>query len=152
LPTCSSASRFSRGFGLLVDAVTVDVSHTVSVSFVSGIQRVVRETARRWQAAAEDAGEQMIPVGWTPQWRAMRSLTTAERQALLGDGAQPVPADERGRGEVIVPWRGVHVVAELTAEPQRTERMQAMGASATELAFIGYDCIPITSGETVTPG
>ncbi len=127
---------------VLRDHVLVDVHNTASTDFISGIQRVVRETTRRWAAAHAPT-----LVAWTPGFGAPRHLDVSEATRLLGAGASSPRQPERP--EVLVPWGGTYVVPELAAEPERSGRLGALARfSPTELCLIGYDCIPVTSGET----
>ena len=131
---------------VLADAVTVDVSHTASVNFLSGIQRVVRETARRW---ADEHNATL--VGWADEYVAFRALTGDEYRRVRG-----TPPDARSMvrsREVLIPWRGVHVLPELAVERERTRHLAGLTRFAnTRVTAIGHDCIPVTSGPTVTPG
>jgi len=140
---------------VLPGAVTVDVQHTASVSFLSGIQRVVRETVVRWNAAHD-----LRFVGWTPGFRAFRLMPKDESDRLLirGDSdaaSSPVPPGppDGEEPEIVVPWQGVHLIPELTAEPERAARVHAMARfGSCQIGIIGYDCIPVTSADTVATG
>ena len=91
---------------VLSEAVTVDVSHTANVDFVSGIQRVVGETVRRWVAEHDTT-----LVGWADEYVAFRALTGDEYRRVLGTA--PDPRSMVRSCEVLIPWRGVHVLPEL---------------------------------------
>lgn len=128
--------------------VTLDVAHTASTTLMTGIQRVVRETARRW-LATHDA----VATSWTEELDAMRFLTPVEHDRLLKAAA----ADEDGRAprnpSVIIPWRTTIVVPELATNFERTGRLQALAQySQCTMSSVAYDLIPITSGETTSPG
>jgi glycosyltransferase involved in cell wall biosynthesis len=57
------------------------------------------------------------------------------------------------RMPVVVPWRGHFVLPELAAEPWRTERIGAIAQfSGARSGVIGFDCVPLTSVETVADG
>jgi glycosyltransferase involved in cell wall biosynthesis len=88
-------------------------------------------------------------VGWTPDLDAVRALSAAEVNRLVGgdDEAPLVEIDDQE--VVIVPWRCLYVVPELATEPMRTERMSCLAAcSANPFSMIGYDLIPVTTAET----
>ncbi len=125
--------------------VTVDVQHTAHTDLATGIQRVVRETVRRW-ADVHD----IRLVGWSQGFRAIRQLTGGEQAtALFGAPSTPEPR----RYVVVVPWQGVHLVPELAAQYHRSQRILAMARySGCRVAAIGYDCVPLTTGETVVEG
>lgn len=127
--------------------VLVDVSHTVSNDYVTGIQRVVRETVRRWLKTHDD----VIPVAWTPGFTAMRRLTTDEAARLgVADDSLSENVDD---AEVVVPWRTPIVAAELAAEAIRAMRMRAVGRfSGNPVGTIVYDLVPIVASETTVPG
>jgi glycosyltransferase involved in cell wall biosynthesis len=141
-------SLFGRGPATTVEVVTgavlVDVHHTAQTSLATGIQRVARESTRRWNAEHE-----LILTGWTKRFDAMRRLDAAEANTAL-TGAEPrLP---RGDG-VLVPWRCVYVLPELMTERQRALRVQALADfSCASSAAIGFDCVPLTSAETTGAG
>lgn len=73
----------------------VEVTNTLRVPYVTGIQRTVRQVIRHWP---EDATVSLLPVVHTG--RAFRRLTDAERASLFAEPGGP--ADD----EVVVPaWR-----------------------------------------------
>lgn len=128
----------------------VDVAHTVSTPLMTGIQRVARETARRWLAAGG-----VTPVSWTPGFGAVRELTTPEHELLVSgraaaDELAPGPDD---RLSVVVPWGTRYLVPELGAEPGRTARLLALARfSRNRTGCIGFDLVPITTAETTQLG
>lgn len=126
-------------------AVLVDVAHTARTGLATGIQRVTRETVRRW-----DAGHAVELVGWADGMHALRRLDAAEqRQALTGTGGSLLPGEEPTGGTVVVPWRGTYLLPELAPERERTLRLAALARYARcRTATIGYDCVPISSAET----
>lgn len=132
------------------DEVLVDLAHTVSTPLMTGIQRVARETARRWYAAGG-----ITPVSWTPGFGALRELTPAEHDLIVtgrasADELAPDPAD---RMSVVVPWRTRYLVPELGAEPGRTSRLLALARfSGNRTGCIGFDLVPITTAETTQLG
>ena len=73
----------------------------------------------------------------------------------LGAGEKVVVREPvAGVDEVLVPWRAVVVLPELVVEPIRTDGYRALvkAGVAAQLSMIGYDLIPVTISETVTPG
>jgi glycosyltransferase involved in cell wall biosynthesis len=141
----------ARPVQVVTGEVTVDVHHTASIDFVSGIQRVVRATVRRWVAASRP----LRLVQWTQELDGLQGLDSIALTRLLGPGhVQRLPALVADvANPVLVPWQGVHVSPELTGEPPRSTRLRCMAeVGAAELSFVGYDCIPVTNGETVSDG
>jgi glycosyltransferase involved in cell wall biosynthesis len=132
---------------VVTDAVVVDLHHTARALFATGIQRVARESARRWQRDHD-----VILLGWTPGYTALRRLSLSDiGRALYG-------ADKEGGaisdgGDIVVPWRSSYVAPELPAEPVRVERFHALVRySGNQSAVIGFDCVPMTTAETVADG
>ncbi|MHA3700956.1 glycosyltransferase [Jatrophihabitans sp. YIM 134969] len=125
--------------------VLVDVFHTADTDLATGIQRVTRESVRRW---ARD--HDVTLVSWTSTFTGLKPLTGAARErALTGTPAQ----SQDGRPTVTIPWRCSYVLPELAAEPDRTTAIEAMVEySCVRSAMIGFDCVPVTSAETVGEG
>lgn len=125
--------------------VVVDVAHTARTELATGIQRVTRETVRRWGATHD-----LVLAGWAGDLRALRPLGPAEcRQALTGTGGTPLPGEPATDDVVLVPWRGTYLLPELAPERERTLRMMALARFARcRTGTIGYDCVPISSSET----
>ena len=134
------------GVEIVTDQVLVDLHHTSQVSFATGIQRVARQTARRW-----DDAHHPVLVGWTKGFRNLRRLTAAEaRRALFGPGDQdrPVPVQS-----ILVPWRCSFVIPEPATDPPRARALGALAEySRSATATIGYDCVPVTLAETTDSG
>lgn len=150
------------------DRVVVDVSHTASDVVATGIQRVAREVARRW-----DRDHDIITIGWTRGYDALRRLDEGERLTALEGRAQAGGSDRRGellpsgrrrpRPEggpdqedptpPLVPWRCTHLVPELAAEIPRAHRYRALVEySRCRTGVLGYDCVPLTAAETIDKG
>ncbi|WP_149205408.1 glycosyltransferase family 4 protein [Actinotalea subterranea] len=139
-----------RTVEVLTGAVLVDIEHLARTSLGTGIQRVTRETLRRWSDAHE-----LVAVGWHRELTALRPLTPEELEEALGrapgtsttspDGA----GDARGEERVVVPWRSTYVLPEVVLELERTQRMESMFRFArSRTAAIGFDTVPLTSAET----
>jgi glycosyltransferase involved in cell wall biosynthesis len=129
------------------DVIIVDLFHTSQTELATGIQRVARETARRWAET-----KNVTLATWTTDGTALRELTPSER--LIG----LYGISERGKLEPIpkhriVPLGGHYIVPELAGEPWRTDRLRAMGRYAdVKTNVIGFDTVPLTSVETVGEG
>lgn len=127
-------------------AVVVDVHHTARTRLATGIQRVVRETIRRWAETRE-----VTLVGWTNQGDALRLLPPGEAENAKY-GTQPHAAKPRRRS-VVVPWESTYLLAELATDDRRTLRISALAEfSGNTTGTIGYDCVPLTSGDTIGAG
>jgi hypothetical protein len=138
----------SRTVELARDAVIVDVRHTSETDLATGIQRVARETVKRWERSHD-----VLLVTWTGDGRAMRRLMPDEHATAI-DAAPPVHGSTRiADRRVIVPVGGTYILPELAAEVWRTERVAAMGQFAgLTMGVIGFDCVPLTTAETVGDG
>jgi glycosyltransferase involved in cell wall biosynthesis len=131
---------------ILRDSVLVDVDHTSTVAFATGIQRVVRETVKRWVRDHD-----LVLVGWNEERSALRILSAAEsHKALTGES---IVSEATPRGtvpDVVVPLGGAYVLPELTLDRRVAFRIAAMSeASSTSAAVIGFDAVPLSSSETV---
>jgi hypothetical protein len=71
---------------VLTGAVAVDVHHTSETDLATGIQRVARETARRWRRDHE-----VVLVGWTDDYTALRRLTPTEAALAAGEPPPVAP-------------------------------------------------------------
>ena len=133
---------------VLVNGVIVDVEHTAQYPFATGIQRVARETLRRWVKDHDD----LVIAGWTTDHAALRPLGPDEQlRALTGamDGESKTPSP----GRVLVPWRSTYLLPELATEPGRTRRLLALAQYAQcTTGVIGFDCVPLTTAETTADG
>lgn len=130
---------------IVVGAVLVDAHHTARTDLATGIQRVARETVRRW-----DRDQDVVVVGWTSSSVDLRRLAPTERRRALfgGPAASPPP-----REVAIVPWRCTYLLPELVTEAERTSRLAALARwSGNRTGVIGFDCVPISSAETVALG
>ncbi|MCU1431584.1 MAG: glycosyltransferase family 1 protein [Actinotalea sp.] len=129
------------------DEVLVDVAHTVSTVLTTGIQRVARETVRRW---LRDHG--CTPLSWTSGFQAMRELSEVEAERIRASAAEEDVA-ARPEATVVVPWHATYLLPELAAEPERSSRLLALSEfSPNRTGVVGFDCVPITSAETTQTG
>ncbi len=142
--------------------VVVDLHHTSRTEVTTGIQRVVRETVRRW-----DRDHDLLLVGWTRHYRSLRRLDADEVHWAL-KGPRPLTAAEKrakatlarrqGRSkpvveDIVIPWHCTVLVPELPADPPQARRYQALAAhSGSATGVIGYDCVPLTCSETSADG
>jgi glycosyltransferase involved in cell wall biosynthesis len=129
------------------DEVLVDVAHTASTVLTTGIQRVARETTRRWLRDRD-----CTPVSWSRDFQSLRELTAPERQRVMENTAKE-DVGARPEATVVIPWHGTYLLPELAAEPARSRRLLALAEfSPNRTGVIGFDCVPITSSETTQFG
>lgn len=144
------------GLDPVVDGVVTDVTHTAQHDLQTGIQRVVRETCSRWLV-----DDRMVPVWWDYGSNVLRRLPPHEVERLRNwrdhlpssHGTElEVRSFADGPADIVVPWRSLLLLPELTAEPARTEAYRALacGDLLRGVSMIGYDIIPVTAAETVT--
>lgn len=130
------------------DAVIVDVHHTARTGLATGIQRVVRMTLPHWTAQHD-----VVLTGWTSGLDALRPLTERERNNAVHGTDKGAAAAARTAHEVLVPWRSTYLLPELAIEEERTSRLLSFAEfSRNATAVIGFDCVPLTSAETVGIG
>lgn len=74
--------------------VFFEVTNTLTVPYVTGLQRLTREVARHLPRAQDaDAPLRMVPIVWCPRLRDYRRLTAAEHVRLTsGPGSTPSTA------------------------------------------------------------
>lgn len=138
MPTERLAARVEVASG----EVLVDVNHLAGTTLLTGIQRVTYETVRRWHRDHD-----VTFVRWTEDFTALTRLSDEATRGLLtrnGSGAKP-----RSGETLIVPWRGTYLLPEVALETARTARLQGIARwSQSTTAAIGFDTVPLTSGET----
>ncbi|MEJ3403527.1 glycosyltransferase [Rathayibacter sp. YIM 133350] len=131
---------------VIEEGVIVDVEHTARTKLATGIQRVVRMSLRHW-AQRHD----IELAGWTKRLDALRTLGEAERINAVAGGRSPEA--EYRHATILVPWRSVYLLPELAIESERTARLLAMAEhSGNRTVAIGFDCVPLTTAETVGLG
>jgi glycosyltransferase involved in cell wall biosynthesis len=135
-----------RPVRVVTGAVIVDVHHTARTGLATGIQRVVRKTIELW-----DAEHPIVLVGWGSTYGGMRVLSEPERENAL-HGTRPHATKPR-TGEVTIPWNSTYILPELAIERRRTARIAALAEfSANRTCVIGFDCVPLTSADTIASG
>jgi len=132
---------------IVTNQVVVDLHHTSGAKFNTGIQRVAREVVRRW-AETHD----IVLVGWKSGYTALYRLPESIAWETKGD----VGLDDESvapEGSIIVPWRSTYVLPELLGEAGRVDRFQCLAHfSGNRSSVIGFDCVPMTTGETAIVG
>jgi glycosyltransferase involved in cell wall biosynthesis len=129
-------------------AVLVDLQHTSATLLATGIQRVARQVAARW-----DCDHEIVLVGWSGDDTALCRLDDATRRRSLGEHLpDQAPKEYHRRHQattVVVPWECTYILPELATEEARTARMLAMARrSGNRTCTVGFDCVPLTTAET----
>ena len=132
---------------VVTDSIFVDVHHTSRTLLATGIQKVVRETVQAWVAT----GRQVVLATWIKSNESYQSLNQA---GAINMGVPSSSTSGLVKEEVLlVPWRSKVVLPELGIEPERTSRLLALAQfSGNSFYGLGFDCIPVTTAETVAPG
>jgi glycosyltransferase involved in cell wall biosynthesis len=134
---------------VLRGAIVVDLHHTSRTYLATGIQRVARQVATRW-----DRDHEVVLVGWSGDDTALRRLDPSARRRALGhdlDDRSPDAGAPSGDDAttVVVPWECTYVLPELAPEEARTARLLALARrSGNRTCAIGFDCVPLTTAET----
>jgi glycosyltransferase involved in cell wall biosynthesis len=145
IAAASTDEGLRRPVQIVTDSVIVDVHNTAHTSLATGIQRVARESARRWSQT-----HACTLVAWIDDFDAMRTLDPVEQARITGVSA-PVP--DESTAPIVVPWRCTYVLPELVADRRRNARLLALARhTSNRTSVIGFDCIPITSGDTSDEG
>ena len=155
LRTAQSAAKKSGStrsdIAIVTDRVLVDVNLSAKWSYTTGMQRVVRETARLWK---QDHGVEL--VAWNRVSGAYRHLTPKELARFAEPDGSQQDAGHLSSGReleptVIVPWGAPLILLEVPNRAQ-SERLAALGEySPSPIRLVGYDCIPVASADLV-PG
>lgn len=137
-----------REVHVVTDEVLVDLHHTAETALATGIQRVARQTVARWH---RDHRPRL--VHWDPRLHGLCDLTEAQAQRALTGGTDADVPPTAEDAPLVVPWKATYLLPELLVEPPRAQRLKAMLTwSGSRSAMIGFDCVPISSAETVRAG
>jgi glycosyltransferase involved in cell wall biosynthesis len=128
---------------VVTDQVVVDVDHSARHDLHTGIQQVVRRTLPIWER-----DHPILPVAWTNDRAAWRTLTIPERQRVLRRGLKSYAGPARPL-VLVVPWRTVVVLPETPPE-EACGRLAALAQySGNKIVAVGHDCIPVVSADLV---
>lgn len=121
--------------------LVVDITDTASSRFTTGIQRVARETLRRWTATSA-----LEPVVWDRTAR--RFVAPGSEQLRRAEVRTP-----DAEGTTVIPFRGRLFLPEIAVDLHRADALRVIADHAGVRAVaVGFDCIPITTAETAGPG
>ncbi len=138
-----------RRVEVLTGRVVVDLHHTSGANFTTGIQRVA-------QVAAVGNHARPRVGGLDEGLHGLHRLSPAAAGANQGDnGTRPsaISSVDSDRTSIVVPWRCTYVLPELLGEAGRVDQFQCLAHySGNHSAVIGFDCVPMTTGETSIEG
>lgn len=155
----SQSQQSARGRGspladleIVTDRVLVDVNVSAKWPHLTGVQRVVRETARLWQG--RDRAELTV---WNDRDGAYRRLNDQERQRIhdrsedeSSEDFERVEPDAQEHDTILVPWGAPLVLLEVPF-PEHAGMLAALAEFApSPVRVVGYDCIPASSAD-LTP-
>ena len=123
--------------------------HVATSTLATGIQRVVREVAKRWTAI-----ETVRFTGWTTDWQSLRDLEPSELARVERGSARTEDEGdeiaERRRRSLAHDLHSSRGVGRARRAPNGFARWRASAGRRT--AALCYDLIPVTSSETSSPG
>lgn len=133
----------------LVRHPIIDVSHTASYDIHTGIQRVVRETVRRW--AQRHQLSLIVLDRKAPVWRGLSEL---EESRVLRWGFDPnVEQSKDFPYEILVPWETTVLLLELAGAPRQPEILTSIrNWSNSSFCALLYDMIPFSMSEACADG
>lgn len=140
------------GVELATDRALVDVNVSVRWPYLTGVQRVVRETARLWQADHD-----VELVVWNDEGGGYRRLTERECARITDPDAAQASAeaaeDDGNSTEIvpplIVPWGAPVICLEVPYSEHSAMLAAVAEFSPSPVRMVGYDCIPAASADLV---
>lgn len=137
----------TRRVDVITGAVVVDVHHASRTPLSTGIQRVTRETTRRWQR-----DHKPVFVQWDEELMALTVLAPEHADRTV-TGAITAEDTQRGEQPLVVPWRCTYLLPELHSDVLRADHLHGLlRFSGNRSGAIGFDCVPISTAETVIEG
>ena len=141
---------------VLRDRVVVDVTHTSTHDFHTGIQRVTRECVSRWLTRPD-----VELIHWSHRDAGPKRLSEREIERMerwrdhlhrAGDDVRSREPDE-ATGHTVIPWGCILVVPEFVDSSQRSEGYAALATAGitSGISLIGYDLTPVTASEYFEP-
>ena len=127
----------------------VELADTVANPVMSGIQRVVRESAKRWIAEHPEARF----IAWGGDWDAMRDLSDTELERVRTGATPKERPGKPTEFTVVVPWHTRYILPEISGEARRADRLRAAARfGAITGSAIGYDMVPVSAVEYISAG
>jgi glycosyltransferase involved in cell wall biosynthesis len=146
----AGVTRFDPGrrAQLVQHGVIVDVDFCATNSLHNtGIQRVVRQTMRRWVQS-----HPVTLAAWGRRQSGLRTLTDPERSRVVAWGDHQGESNDDDTGEeLLIPYQSVVVLPEVAQQPLCDPLAAVASLSGNAVAMVVYDCIPVSSADTVPP-
>ncbi len=150
LETASSSEFLSRTLRVESERLVVDADFCARRGHNTGMQRVVRETLRRWHPDHD-----LQIVAWTENGYVMRELTSDEHSRVIDWNSSKVretsPALEIPDLQIIVPWRTTIFFPEVAAHRVGSQLSALAEFSGNRTVALGYDVIPVANAPYVMP-
>ncbi|MCM6761771.1 glycosyltransferase family 4 protein [Rathayibacter sp. ZW T2_19] len=134
---------------IVTGAVVADVDFCARHAHQTGIQRVVRNTMRRWHGDKD-----VLPVAWVNGSMAMRRLSPVELERVVDyevSRSKPWQDGDPDQVSFVVPFRSTVLIPEVPGFNLCAPYASLAAHSGNSVGLIGYDAIPVVSAETV-PG
>ena len=132
-----------RPVRVLTGQILVDVNHTVATDLATGIQRVARETVRRWVASI-DIRPWRGPTGSARCGTSPRSSAAAAARPARARRTRRPSSCRGARPSSCPSWR--------PSTAGRGRLLALARWSGNRTGVIGFDCVPLTSAETSAEG
>jgi glycosyltransferase involved in cell wall biosynthesis len=137
---------------IVTGRVLVDVNVSAKWPHLTGVQRVVRETARLWTSDHD-----VELAVWNDRDGAYRRLNEEERRRISDPGAiepshdlEPVESDASTDDTILVPWGAPLVLIEVPFTQHAGMLAAVAEFGPSPVRIVGYDCIPAASAD-LTP-
>jgi glycosyltransferase involved in cell wall biosynthesis len=128
----------------ITSGIIIDVTDTARSDFTTGIQRVARESVRRWPRSEIEL------VCWEASAARLHAPSFRELGRFPGLAA---PIGEPDPAVCVIPFRATLVLPEIAVARDRYRGLLTIARhSESRSLAIGFDCIPMTSAEYVAPG
>lgn len=148
-PVLAKNAAHFRTVEVVTDRPVVDVDFCARHGFTSGVQRVVRETFKRWNDR-----DPFTLVAWAQDGSTMRAVSDREHARVV-DWSPDIRGDRPlffadASARLVVPWGTVVVLPEVTPERYSAELSALVEYSGNRSVAIGYDAIPVVNGAYVS--
>lgn len=148
-PILAKNAAHFRTVEVVTDRPVVDVDFCARHGFTSGVQRVVRETFKRW-----NENDPFTLVAWAQDGSTMRAVSDREHARVV-DWSPDIRGDRPlffadASARLVIPWSTVVVLPEVTPERYAGELSALVEYSGNASVAIGYDAIPVVNGAYVS--
>lgn len=148
-PILAKNAAHFRTVEVVTDRPVVDVDFCARHGFTSGVQRVVRETFKRWNDR-----DPFTLVAWAQDGSTMRAVSDREHARVV-DWSPDIRGDRPlffadASARLVIPWDTVVLLPEVTPDRYSAELAALVEYSGNASVAIGYDAIPVVNGAYVS--